>query len=202
VIPEGECCPKCPECVINGTSYEPGDKLPLGDPCSLMCVCTNERRVACVPGRVGCRGPEPCPSGTKLVTETVPGECCKRYTCANVTCEVDGVSYSVGDNIPKENPCRLCHCGSDGEEVCAIIDCPRLPCPFGKVLVKTQVPGRCCPDQKCVDITCESDGVTYNFGDRIPQEDPCTSCECASGDGAKGRVICVNTCSSEMASDF
>lgn len=75
--------------------------------------------------------------------------------------------------------------------VCGATGCPLIQCAPGTVLVKTEVPGRCCPELDCVNITCEVDDVTYQLEDKVPHEDPCFFCHCAIDEGAKGRVICA-----------
>ena len=54
---------------------------------------------------VGC-GVFRCAPNHVLVEEDVPGECCPNRTCVPVTCEVDGVTYKVGESIPDDDPCK------------------------------------------------------------------------------------------------
>ena len=46
-----------------------------------------------------------CAPNYVLVEEDVPGQCCPNRTCVPVTCEVDGVTYKVGESIPDDDPC-------------------------------------------------------------------------------------------------
>ena len=54
------------------------------------------------------------------------------------------------------------------------IACVFPPCPPGTRRVVTQIPGVCCANVSCVNVTtCKVDGNTYNVGDEIPHKDPC-----------------------------
>ena len=47
-----------------------------------------------------------CPPGTERVIIRAPGVCCPNVSCVNVTtCEVNEITYNVGDKIPHEDPC-------------------------------------------------------------------------------------------------
>ena len=47
-----------------------------------------------------------CPPLTKKVITQIPGVCCPNVSCVNTTtCEVNEITYNVGDKIPHEDPC-------------------------------------------------------------------------------------------------
>ena len=57
----------------------------------------------------------------------------------------------------------------------ATVCLPPPRCPLGTKLETLMPDGECCAQYKCVNITCEVEGVTYDFGDVIPSEDPCAT---------------------------
>ena len=60
--------------------------------------------------------------------------------------------------------------------VLQVIDCVFPDCPPLTKRVITRIPGVCCPNVSCVNVTtCEVKGITYLLGDKIPHEDPCVN---------------------------
>ena len=71
---------------------------------------------------------------------------------------------------------RLNECSFSPRIISQIAGCPLLRCPPLTKRVITQIPGVCCPNVSCVNMTtCEVNEITYNVGDKIPHVDPCVN---------------------------
>ena len=71
---------------------------------------------------------------------------------------------------------RLNECSFSPCTISQIAGCVLLRCPPLTKRVVTRIPGVCCPNVSCVNLTtCEVNNVTYNVGDVIPQKDPCVN---------------------------
>ena len=70
---------------------------------------------------------------------------------------------------------RIKECSFSPCTISQSVECGRVQCSNDYALVEKKVPGECCTNKTCVPITCEVNGVTYNIGELIPDDDPCGS---------------------------
>lgn len=92
--------------------------------------------------------------------------------------------------------CRaICHCGSDGELNCALIECPHQECTeWDNDPDSEPTPPNCCPHSRCKQedtSPCPFGGLMVEHMREIPAELlPCgTRCICMSGN-----MTCENKC--------
>lgn len=144
-----------------------------------------------------------------------------------VTCEEDGQTYQVGDNITL-NACTTCVCQPDGTvglctglcspdaaaQVDAAVTCTHNGTTYqiGETVVLSactscicQADGKVglctglCPPDAATDaaVTCTQNGTTYQVGETVVL-DPCTSCVCQK-DGSLG--LCTGLCLPDAATE-
>ncbi|XP_038068738.1 zonadhesin-like isoform X3 [Patiria miniata] len=168
VLPEGECCPKCPDdlksCSVEGEDKPHGfwGVVRTGDKCQ-QCECTN--------GELECVT-DFCPPPDCENPVSHEDSCCQSCPDDN-TCVYKNYRYVHGEFGHKDE-CTTCQC-YNGTIVCDPEACPVLTC---TEVVK--VDGECCP--RCNDETkvCNYGGVDYNNGESW-QADPCSRCQCNDG---------------------
>ncbi len=78
-------------------------------------------------------------------------------------CEVDGVEYDVGDEVPSQDGCNTCTCTEEGGLACTEMYCP---------------PGGGCTGD---------DGTQYEAGQSFPSPDGCNTCSCSPD----GEIACT-----------
>ncbi|KAL3195796.1 hypothetical protein MRX96_015686 [Rhipicephalus microplus] len=83
-------------------------------------------------------------------------------------CDVNGVIYKEGDQVPDGNPCHFCNC-LEGEVICAERIC-RPPGPECKPLPKS--PDQCCPDYDCEGVTTPAAVSTVEGRKKPPEVTP------------------------------
>ncbi|CRK86365.1 CLUMA_CG000054, isoform A [Clunio marinus] len=166
---EGQCCPEydCGEgCEVDGILYENGVVIPNDDPCR-FCTCEMNQEICAIQD---CAAP---PERCEQIF--VEGQCCPDFDC-DIGCEVDGVLYKNGEDIPDNDPCVFCSCFDNN------IQCAAIACGFpAENCEPIYIEGQCCPDFKCIE-ECTVGGVVYQNGDSIPDENPCKNCWCSNGE--------------------
>ncbi|KAL1777523.1 kielin chordin [Sigmodon hispidus] len=169
----GQCCPKCPDCILETQVFVDGEHFPHPrDPCQ-ECLCQD--------GQAGCQ-PRACPSAP--CGHPLPSTCC-RTDCEG--CAFGGKEYPNGVDFPHPtDPCRLCRCLS-GNVQCLARRCPPLSCPD-----PVRPPGECCPQCPDVPASCKSgDVVPARHQEHFfPSKDPCSRCLCLDGSVSCQRLPC------------
>nr|XP_045016263.1 kielin/chordin-like protein isoform X3 [Jaculus jaculus] len=170
----GQCCPKCPDCILESQVFVDGERFSHPrDPCQ-ECQCRE--------GHAHCQ-PRPCPSAP--CGHPLPGTCC-RNDCSG--CAFGGKEYPNGVDFPHpSDPCRLCHCLS-GNVQCLARRCPPLSCPEPALR-----PGDCCPRCPAVPASCpqSGDAVPARHQEHFfPPGDPCRRCLCLDGSVSCQRLPC------------
>ncbi|KAK7813865.1 hypothetical protein U0070_002515, partial [Myodes glareolus] len=170
----GQCCPKCPDCVLETQMFVDGESFPHPrDPCQ-ECLCQE--------GQARCQ-PRACPSAP--CGHPLPSTCC-RTDCKG--CAFGGKEYPNGaDFSHPTDPCRLCHCLS-GNVQCLARRCPPLSCPEPVL-----PPGECCPQCRDVPAGCprSGDAVPARHQEHFfPPGDPCSRCLCLDGSVSCQRLPC------------
>ncbi|XP_026461727.1 BMP-binding endothelial regulator protein-like [Ctenocephalides felis] len=123
---EGECCPTCDGCVINGQQVTEGrDVTTPEDPC-LRCSCSGGR-LTC--SKKACPVLQ-CPPRNQIRT---PGECCPKCEKARLlmdkqatSCLFNTAYHSHGTSFDAD-PCSNCTC-INGTSICQRVTCPVLEC--------------------------------------------------------------------------
>ncbi|KAL6045925.1 hypothetical protein STEG23_018423 [Scotinomys teguina] len=155
----GQCCPKCPDCILETQVFVDGERFSHPrDPCQ-ECHCQD--------GQARCQ-PRACPSAP--CGHPLPNTCC-RTDCQG--CAFGGKEYPNGADFPHPtDPCRLCRCLS-GNVQCLARRCPPLSCP--KPVLP---PGECCPQCR----GCLYQGKEFASGERFPSPSiACHVCLCWEG---------------------
>ncbi|KAL3884246.1 hypothetical protein ACJMK2_030464 [Sinanodonta woodiana] len=150
---QGQCCPECTSCEINGIRYANGEVFgDRMDPCN---------QCRCIYGNMECL-PKPCPPVN--CSNPVQDRCC--MACTN--CTYKGISYTNGQSFTDPNDeCRTCQCASGN------VHCKKEPCP--QISCSSPIRGRCC--STCTD--CLHRNQRYQEGQRF--EEDCRECVCHSG---------------------
>ncbi|TRY57862.1 hypothetical protein DNTS_017658 [Danionella cerebrum] len=197
VIPPGECCARCEECVYEGEVFLDGQTFSSRhDPC-LRCQCSSGR-VSCDPSRSSCLPPD-CTHPAKPANQCwcgyegrvyedgeefrpPGGGPCIQCTCKHCgRCQYGEHVYEHGQRFTDpQDPCVTCTC-QDGQTTCGVSGCPEVTCanPFTP-------PGECCP--RCPVQDCEYENRIISNGDSFPNPgNPCLDCVCNDG-----RVDCGN----------
>ncbi|XP_052253142.1 kielin/chordin-like protein [Dreissena polymorpha] len=144
--------------------------VPDDNPC-LVCTCNK--------GNVDCKKKD-CAKPTCQYPYIPVGQCCP--VCNN-GCVVDGVNHEEGEEVLADDPCDICTC-SQGDVDCMPRACDPLTC------TNTYVPyGECCPVCR---KGCTLNGVNYNEGDTVPDDNPCAKCKCMNGDVTCSYTNCTN----------
>ncbi|XP_059510514.1 kielin/chordin-like protein isoform X2 [Stegostoma tigrinum] len=159
---DGNCCPLCVACSLDGQEYQNGEKVPTGDPC-VDCSCL-DGAIRCEPvscWSVSCRNPA-----------REPGECCPR--CEQ--CEYEAETFRDGQVFtPHSDPCLRCHCEA-GNVSCHRLDqnCPPVRCSH-----PANQAGHCCPS---CDM-CEYQSALIGNGQMFHPTfgGPCIQCTCSNG---------------------
>lgn len=130
--------------------------------------------------------------------------------CSNEGCEVDGVVYPFGADVPTNEECTACRCRSDGEVVCEGTPCVEPGCTVDGVTYRPGdsflAPDGCntcycgedgdwgCTEMDCLD-GCVHDGTNYEFGESFPAGDGCNTCSCMdNGEVACTLMACLDGC--------
>ncbi|XP_043239579.1 BMP-binding endothelial regulator protein-like isoform X2 [Amphibalanus amphitrite] len=174
----GQCCPRCPGCLLSGQLLAPGQNLTLlSDPC-VTCRCGRD-------GTHHCHR-QVCPALSCPYSESKrePGQCCDSCTGTRRIKPSDGCvmgkrRFSDGQNFTLD-PCTQCSC-QGSTSVCARQSCPELACPL---VHQVYSPDRCCPvcrRPERVRRVCRYLGKTYEDGESWPMRNPCASCTCSGG---------------------
>ncbi|KAJ8315301.1 hypothetical protein KUTeg_007451 [Tegillarca granosa] len=194
VIPRGECCSSCTDCLYDGRVIQDGQVFPHpGDVCQ-QCLCHS--------GNIRCEAVRNCPVLSCTVTEMEPGGCCQRckgeVVCTRVQCspprcnnpiqlpgeccpecrgcEYGGENFQEGQRFtPRLQPCLTCLC-QEGKAICESQEsnCPQATCTHPE-----RIPGQCCPS--C--IGCIYLRRRFKNGQKFvpPGGDPCRVCRCSEG---------------------
>ncbi|XP_056455381.1 kielin/chordin-like protein [Gadus chalcogrammus] len=152
----GQCCPRCPVCMLDGREYQNGQQwTPQSDPCS---TCT------CQEGEVRCVSQE-CPTLPCMHQVQDPGTCCPR--CRG--CMYDGREHAEASSwFADSASCMNCMC------VGGVTTCSQIRC-ISPCVNTIRVAGECCP--LCAD--CLFEGRVYSPRDSFhPADDPCQICTC------------------------
>nr|BAE32541.1 unnamed protein product [Mus musculus] len=170
----GQCCPKCPDCILEAQVFVDGERFPHPrDPCQ-ECWCQE--------GQAHCQL-RACPSAPCV--HPLPGTCCKN-DCTG--CAFGGKEYPNGADFPHPtDPCRLCRCLS-GNVQCLARRCPPLSCPQPVL-----TPGDCCPQCPDAPADCPQSGnmVPVRHQEHFFQPgDPCSRCLCLDGSVSCQRLTC------------
>ncbi|XP_058385545.1 kielin/chordin-like protein isoform X2 [Diceros bicornis minor] len=170
----GQCCPKCPDCVLEEQVFVDGESFPHPrDPCQ-ECQCRE--------GHARCQ-PRACPRAS--CAHPLPGPCCQS-DCNG--CAFGGKEYPNGADFPHpSDPCRLCRCLS-GNVQCLARRCPPLSCPEPVL-----PPGECCPQCPAPSSGCPRPGgaVPARHQEHFsPPGDPCRRCLCLDGSVSCQRLPC------------
>ncbi|XP_050047282.1 BMP-binding endothelial regulator protein isoform X1 [Dermacentor andersoni] len=187
--PEGQCCPYCEGCVVNGRQYAEGDTVPSDerDPC-VVCRCKD--------GRVTCTKKScpvlPCPPSRIAQT---PGTCCpecrsgKRLADLNGQCSMRGDVYDNEATWPYDQ-CTNCQC-QNGTIICQRTVCPPLQCPPEH---QEASPDSCC--SQCRRPEEKKAMCFYNNQKRYNGETwklkKCTTCSCHHGVVRCGVEECIS----------
>ncbi|CAK6951146.1 kielin/chordin-like protein [Scomber scombrus] len=161
--PNGECCPKCPDCSFENRVFVDGEAFP--NPVSVCEECK------CVSGRVDCHHAQ-CPH--PHCNAPLPGTCCQN-NCNG--CSYAGKEYPNGQEFPHPtDKCRTCSC-INGNVKCLKKRCPPLPCSNPNVLH-----GDCCPQCPAPPSDCVYEQRPYRHTERFYHPtDNCQSCACTNG---------------------
>ncbi|XP_043202984.1 BMP-binding endothelial regulator protein-like [Amphibalanus amphitrite] len=173
----GECCPRCPSCLLSGQVIAPGEQLtPRSDPC-MTCQCDRNGTQSC--------SKRVCPALSCPASKTVrdQGQCCPRCKGTRRIKPSDGCvmgkrRFSAGQNFTLD-PCTQCSC-QGSTSVCARQSCPELACPL---VHQVYSPDRCCPvcrRPERVRRVCRYAGQTYQDGSTF-KLNSCTKCVCNDG---------------------
>ncbi|XP_060229924.1 kielin/chordin-like protein [Meriones unguiculatus] len=164
----GQCCPRCPDCVLETQVFVDGERFPHPrDPC---------QECRCQEGQARCQ-PRACPSAR--CGHPLPSACC-RADCTG--CAFGGKEYPNGADFPHPtDPCRWCGC-LGGTVQCLARRCPPLPCAEPAL-----PPGECCPQCPDAPPDCPRPGDT---APARPPDDPCSRCLCRDGAVACQRLPC------------
>ncbi|XP_026167747.1 kielin/chordin-like protein isoform X2 [Mastacembelus armatus] len=156
VTKQGQCCPECTGCVLEGQEFSDGHTWPLGSNHCSTCTCQA--------GEVQCASLV-CPQLPCMHQVTDPGACCPR--CRG--CVYEREEHTEGSSwFADSTPCMTCMC-VDGVTTCSEVHC-LSPC-----VNFISLPGECCP--VCAD--CVFEGRVYSPGDSFnPADDPCQICTC------------------------
>ncbi|ERE89489.1 kielin/chordin-like protein [Cricetulus griseus] len=170
----GQCCPKCPDCILETQVFVDGERFPHPrDPC---------QECHCQEGQAHCQ-PRACPSAP--CGHPLPSTCC-RTDCKG--CAFGGKEYPNGADFPHPtDPCRLCRC-LGGNAQCLARRCPPLSCPEPVL-----PPGECCPQCPDAPAGCpqSGDAVPARHQEHFfPPGDPCSRCLCLDGSVSCRRLPC------------
>ncbi|XP_077994382.1 uncharacterized protein LOC144448099 [Glandiceps talaboti] len=119
------------------------------------------------------------------------GECCYSWTCLaqRASCEMNGNVYEDGERFDVD--CNaICRCDGSRGHVACVSMCPpsiMLPSPDCPLPTLVDVPGECCQQWECKNVTCELNGVIVNEGEWI-DEDCQGRCQCNAGE-----LFCIAT---------
>ncbi|KAM7283706.1 BMP-binding endothelial regulator protein [Ixodes scapularis] len=186
--PDGQCCPYCDGCLVNGRQYLEGDAVPSDerDPC-VVCTCKD--------GRVTCTKKScpvlPCPYNRIAQT---PETCCpecrggKRSDYLNGKCLIGQEVFDHAATWPYDQ-CTNCEC-QNGTTVCQRTVCPPLQCPPEHQVASA---GSCCsecrrPEEK--KAMCYYNNQKYYNGDTWKLK-KCTKCSCHHGVVRCGVEECI-----------
>ncbi|XP_077451474.1 kielin/chordin-like protein isoform X1 [Stigmatopora argus] len=159
----GECCPKCPDCLLEKHIFVDGQAF--RNPLSACEECK------CASGAIDCQRAH-CP--LPHCNAPLPGTCC-RNNCHG--CSYGGKEHLNGQQFAHPtDSCRTCSC-INGNVQCLMTRCPPLSCANPNLS-----PGECCPQCPAPPSDCESGGQTYRHGERFysPSEH-CQLCSCTNG---------------------
>ncbi|XP_022244270.1 kielin/chordin-like protein [Limulus polyphemus] len=165
----GHCCPMCPDCEMNGKSYQNGETFtPNENPCDIC---------SCEAGQLLCITQQ-CPSLLDCPLEAIrsPGEreCCPTCAGFGTNCTLEHLDMVVH---PSSDPCFTCTCKDDFNWLCLQETCERLQCPPQEIYHNKN---ECCP--KCK-VCLTDEGKTYQTGENWTSIlDPCLLCQCNYGD--------------------
>ncbi|XP_077999978.1 kielin/chordin-like protein [Glandiceps talaboti] len=165
VIPSGQCCSACTDCVYEGQFIRNGlSFVANGDLCN-QCTCRD--------GSVQCQIEE-CPVMNCQQTEVLQGSCCP--VCRGCI-DRFGTRHDHNDEWRlQDDDCNVCRC-YEGDMTCSVEQCnPVCRHPVNK-------PGMCCP----VCHGCFYQGDEYANGATVDDNDKCTDCVCQ-----EGTVTCLN----------
>ncbi|KAL1423978.1 hypothetical protein MTO96_020577 [Rhipicephalus appendiculatus] len=187
--PEGQCCPYCEGCMVDGRQYAEGDVVPSDerDPC-VVCLCKG--------GRVTCTKKScpvlPCPPSRIAQT---PGTCCPecrsgmRLADSHGQCRMRDDMYDNEATWPYDQ-CTNCQC-QNGTIICQRTVCPPLQCPPEH---QEASPDSCCsqcrrPQEK--KAMCMYNGQT-RFNGETWKLKKCTTCSCHHGLVRCGVEECIS----------
>ncbi|KAH9493189.1 von Willebrand factor C domain-containing protein 2-like [Bulinus truncatus] len=93
----------------------------------------NKMLLACVIIQICC-----CVTEVISAVYVTPSSALRPVTRKPRRCIFNGKSYKVGEKF-RPNDCTFCTCETNGEPICAIIDCARPPCTD-----PVKLKGQCC----------------------------------------------------------
>ncbi|CAI9718898.1 chordin isoform X2 [Octopus vulgaris] len=158
VLPDGECCPRCHDCLVDEKIVLNDDVFTLSGNGCQECYCSQ--------GDILCKTVDSCDKLDCRNVITPKGKCCPQ--CKG--CKEDHMSYSYGDIVPSNNTCTNCMC-IEGIVLCREKQCPKLECPRSR-----NITGQCCP--QCEPF-CEFKGTVFSEGETVKDSnDPCLQCSC------------------------
>lgn len=160
------------QCVVDGTTYKPGQSFPSPDGCN-SCTCD---------GATGSAS-------------------CTLLACAPVQCLYEGKSYNPGESFPSVDGCNTCTCGSTGVVGCTKIACTMPPATEWLAMRPVQCMGNpwqqmtskgdgmdgiySDPELLAIDNFFEDKGIDLvEVGFLYPPmaDNTCSACTCARGD--------------------
>ncbi|XP_022097519.1 uncharacterized protein LOC110982993 isoform X2 [Acanthaster planci] len=169
---DGQCCPTCQGCDVNGQTLPVGTPVKPDDSQCMECVCGSDGQLQCFAilcPKLNCR-PEQV-----AVTEGSCCPSCEAMVRTQRVCENDGIQYSNGTTFDIDQ-CTTCTC-IDGYLDCQVEECPERPCSQHQLV---RVPDECCP--LCLDQDCLFDNRFLINGEWFqPAGDKCTNCSCNNG---------------------
>ncbi|KAF2362773.1 VWFC domain [Trinorchestia longiramus] len=120
------------------------------------------------------------PTLPEVTTPGIPGE---------GDCMMNGVTFFDGEVVPTSSACEeSCTC-RDSVVVCKFKSCSPPPPSFLRC-TPAEISGECCPRYDCpepqANSTCEKDGIIYEDGTTIPDDNACNECFCT-----EGKIICA-----------
>ncbi|KAK7602496.1 hypothetical protein V9T40_008085 [Parthenolecanium corni] len=176
----GECCPRCPDCRLNGLQFAIGGTVKSSEDSCVKCTCQNSGMTC---SKNACPVLQCSPSMTILDE----GACCPRCNGARELLPPPGKSCLLGTSVQKAGATvkydkdTYCLC-MNSTSICARDTCPPLNCPKDRQHYPTS-------DSRCPQCQSFYENRTVCFvGDKVFrngetwQESECKTCSCFRGE--------------------